>query len=135
MSKYSAPVNDMNFLLFDVFQADEFWQDNAQLAESIDRETANAILLESAKVTEGVIAPNSRAADEEGVTWTDGKITTPKGFKEAYNVVAEGGWVGLAGDPEYGGMGMPKMLSAMHEEMMCGADLGFSLYSGLKDSI
>jgi len=131
MSKYSAPVNDMNFLLFDVFQADEFWQDNAQLAESIDRETANAILLESAKVTEGVIAPNSRAADEEGVTWTDGKITTPKGFKEAYNVVAEGGWVGLAGDPEYGGMGMPKMLSAMHEEMMCGADLGFSLYSGL----
>lgn len=131
MSKYSAPVNDMNFLLFDVFKADEFWQDNAQLAESIDRETANAILLESAKVTEGVIAPNSRAADEEGVTWTDGKITTPKGFKEAYNVVAEGGWVGLAGDPEYGGMGMPKMLSAMHEEMMCGADLGFSLYSGL----
>lgn len=131
MSKYSAPVNDMNFLLFDVFKADEFWQDNAQLAESIDRETANAILLESAKVTESVIAPNSRAADEEGVTWADGKITTPKGFKEAYNIVAEGGWVGLAGDPEYGGMGMPKMLSAMHEEMMCGADLGFSLYSGL----
>jgi len=131
MSKYSAPVNDMNFLLFDVFKADEFWQANAQLAESIDRETANAILQESAKVTEGVIAPNSRAADEEGVTWTDGVVTTPKGFKEAYNVIAEGGWVGLAGDPEYGGMGMPKMLSAMHEEMMCGADLGFSLYSGL----
>ncbi|GHB77248.1 acyl-CoA dehydrogenase [Psychrosphaera saromensis] len=131
MSKYSAPVNDMNFLLFDVFKADKFWQGNAQLAESIDRETANAILQESAKVTEGVIAPNSRAADEEGVTWVDGKVTTPKGFKEAYNVVSEGGWVGLAGDPEYGGMGMPKMLSAMHEEMMCGADLGFSLYSGL----
>jgi alkylation response protein AidB-like acyl-CoA dehydrogenase len=131
MSKYSAPVNDMNFLLFDVFKADEFWQGNTQLAESIDRETANAILQESAKVTEGVIAPNSRAADEEGVTWADGKVTTPKGFKEAYNVVSEGGWVGLAGDPEYGGMGMPKMLSAMHEEMMCGADLGFSLYSGL----
>jgi alkylation response protein AidB-like acyl-CoA dehydrogenase len=131
MSKYLAPVNDMNFLLFDVFKADQFWQDNAQLAESIDLETANAILQESAKVTEGVIAPNSRSADEEGVTWQDGKVTTPKGYKEAYNVVAEGGWVGLAGDPEYGGMGMPKMLSAMHEEMMCGADLGFSLYSGL----
>ncbi|WP_341206012.1 acyl-CoA dehydrogenase C-terminal domain-containing protein [uncultured Psychrosphaera sp.] len=131
MSKYSAPVNDMNFLLFDVFKADQFWQSNATLAENIDRETANAILQESAKVTESVIAPNSRNADEEGVTWTDGLVTTPKGFKEAYNVVAEGGWVGLAGDPEYGGMGMPKMLSAMHEEMMCGADLGFSLYSGL----
>lgn len=131
MSKYSAPVDDMNFLLFDVFKADEFWQSNEHLAESIDRETANAILLESAKVTEEVIAPKSRNADEEGVTWSEGEVTTPSGFKESYNVVAEGGWVGLAGDPEYGGMGMPKMLSAMHEEMMCSADLGFSLYSGL----
>ena len=50
---------------------------------------------------------------------------------EAFNVVAEGGWIGLAGNPEFGGMGMPKTLAGMHEEMMCSADLAFALYPGL----
>ena len=131
MSQYSAPVKDMNFLLFDVFKANEFWQQSAQLAEAIDPETAKAILEESAKVTEQALAPFSRAADETGVSWNDGKVTTPESYKEAFNVVAEGGWIGLAGDPEYGGMGMPKSLAGMHEEMMCSADLAFALYPGL----
>lgn len=131
MSQYSAPVKDMNFLLFDVFKADEFWQQAPALAEAIDPDTAKAILEESAKVTEQALAPFSRAADEEGVEWTDGSVTTPASYKEAFNVVAEGGWIGLAGDPEYGGMGMPKSLAGMHEEMMCSADLAFALYPGL----
>jgi alkylation response protein AidB-like acyl-CoA dehydrogenase len=131
MSQYSAPVKDMNFLLFDVFKADEFWQQSPVLSEAIDPDTAKAILEESAKVTEQALAPFSRSADEEGVSWTDGKVTTPASYKEAFNVVAEGGWIGLAGDPEYGGMGMPKALAGMHEEMMCSADLAFALYPGL----
>lgn len=131
MSQYSAPVKDMNFLLFDVFKADEFWQQSPALSEAIDPDTAKAILEESAKVTEQALAPFSRSADEEGVSWSDGKVTTPASYKEAFNVVAEGGWIGLAGDPEYGGMGMPKALAGMHEEMMCSADLAFALYPGL----
>lgn len=131
MSQYSAPVKDMNFLLFDVFKAHEFWQSSAQLAEAIDPDTAKAILEESAKVTEQAIAPFSREADETGVSWKEGQVTTPSSYKEAFNVVAEGGWIGLAGDPEFGGMGMPKSLAGMHEEMMCSADLAFALYPGL----
>ena len=131
MSQYKAPVSDMNFLLFDVFKAHEFWQNNDTLAECIEPETAKAILEESAKVTEQAIAPFSREADEVGVSWNDGVVTTPESYKNAFNVVAEGGWIGLAGDPEFGGMGMPKTLAAMHEEMMCSSDLAFALYPGL----
>lgn len=131
MSQYKAPVNDMNFLLFDVFKAHEFWQQSPQLSEAIEPETAKAIIEESAKVTESAIAPFSRDADETGVNWDDGKVTTPEAYKNAFNVVAEGGWIGLAGDPEFGGMGMPKTLAGMHEEMMCSADLAFALYPGL----
>lgn len=131
MSQYQAPVNDMNFLLFDVFKAHEFWQNNPVLSEAIDPDTAKAILEESAKVTEQAIAPFSRDADETGVSWEGGKVTTPESYKNAFNVVAEGGWIGLAGDPEFGGMGMPKTLAGMHEEMMCSADLAFALYPGL----
>ncbi len=131
MSQYNAPLNDMNFILFDTFKVQEFWQENAHLSESIDVDTAMAILSESAKVTEEAIAPFSRAADEEGVAFDNGDVTTPNSYKESYNVVAEGGWIGLAGNPEYGGMGMPKSITAMHEEMMCAADLAFALYPGL----
>jgi hypothetical protein len=131
MSQYSAPVKDMNFLLFDVFKSDIYWQQNSALAELIEVETAKAILEESAKVTEQALAPFSREADEKGVAWNEGQVTTPDSYKEAFNVVAEGGWIGLAGNPEFGGMGMPKTLAAMHEEMMCSADLAFALYPGL----
>lgn len=131
MSQYQAPVNDMNFLLFDVFKVQEFWANNETLSEAIDPDTAKAILEESAKVTEQAIAPFSREADEAGVSWNDGAVTTPTAYKNAFNVIAEGGWIGLAGDPEYGGMGMPKTLAGMHEEMMCSADLAFALYPGL----
>ena len=127
MSQYNAPVKDMNFVLFDVFNVDQYWQSNPSLGEAIDVDTAKAILEESAKVTETAIAPFSRIADEEGVKWEDGVVTTPDCYKNAFNVVAEGGWIGLAGDPEFGGMGMPKTLAAMHEEMMCSADLAFAL--------
>ncbi|MBU2880655.1 acyl-CoA dehydrogenase C-terminal domain-containing protein [Psychrosphaera sp. B3R10] len=131
MSQYQAPVNDMNFLLFDVFKVQEFWANNDALSEAIDLDTAKAILEESAKVTEQAIAPFSREADETGVSWDDGTVTTPTAYKNAFNVIAEGGWIGLAGDPEFGGMGMPKTLAGMHEEMMCSADLAFALYPGL----
>ena len=131
MSQYKAPLNDMNFVLFDTFKVQEFWQSNPNLAEMIDVETGKAILAESAKVTEEAIAPYSREADEQGVTFNSGNVTTPESYKNSFNVVAEGGWIGLSGNPDFGGMGMPKTLTAMHEEMMCSSDLAFALYPGL----
>lgn len=131
MSEYLAPTKDMNFVLFDVLKADEYWQQNDALSEAIDKDTAQAIIEEAAKITGEVIAPLQAAADRQGVSFKDGEVTTPDGFKEAYKTYAEGGWVGLTGDVEYGGMGMPKSLATVADEMMCAADVGFSLYPGL----
>jgi alkylation response protein AidB-like acyl-CoA dehydrogenase len=92
----------------------------------------DAILEEAAKLCAQEIAPLNRSGDEEGVIRTeDAKIVTPKGFKEAYQHFAEGGWQALGGDPEYGGMGMPKQLTVLIEEMLYGANSSFALYPAL----
>lgn len=131
MAEYRVPLKDMSFLLFDVFKSDELWQSLPVLAERVDRDTADAILQECAKIAEQQIAPISREGDETGVSFNQGKVTTAPGYKEAFQTYAEGGWTSLGGEPEYGGMGMPKMITALHEEMLCAADISFSLYPGL----
>ncbi|MCO3597170.1 acyl-CoA dehydrogenase [Pseudomonas aeruginosa] len=131
MPEYNAPLRDMRFLLNDVFDAPALWQRLPRLAERIDADTAAAILEEAAKVTGGLLAPLNRSGDEEGAQWQDGAVRTPAGFREAYATYAEGGWVGLTGNPAHGGMGMPKMLAVQFEEMMYAANASFSLYSTL----
>jgi len=128
MAEYKAPLTDMNFLLYQVFNADKMWQQLPKLAEQVDKETAQAILQECAKIAEQELDPIARQGDEIGVSFKDGVVTTAPGYKEAFNTYAEGGWTALGGDVKYGGMGMPKMLTAMHEEMLCSADISFSLY-------
>ncbi|CEI01356.1 putative acyl-CoA dehydrogenase [Pseudomonas aeruginosa] len=131
MPEYNAPLRDMRYLLNDVFDAPALWQRLPRLAERIDADTADAILEEAAKVTGGLLAPLNRSGDEEGAQWQDGAVRTPAGFREAYATYAEGGWVGLTGNPAHGGMGMPKMLAVQFEEMMYAANASFSLYSTL----
>ena len=128
MADYTAPLRDMSFVLNEVFQAGKLWAQLPALAETVDNETATAILEEAGKVAAGSIAPTNRSGDEEGCSWNDGVVTTPKGFIEAYNTYAEGGWVGVGGDPKFGGMGMPKMITAQIEEMINSANLSFGLY-------
>jgi alkylation response protein AidB-like acyl-CoA dehydrogenase len=131
VADYQAPLKDMNFLLYDVFSMEAMWQSMPNLAEHVDRETAQAILQECAKIAEQEIAPLSRQGDEIGVSFKEGQVTTAPGYKEAFRTYADGGWSGLGGDPEFGGMGMPKVITALHEEMLCSADIAFSLYPGL----
>lgn len=131
MSIYQAPLADMRFNLFQLWQVHQFWQQNPVLAERIETDTASAILEEAAKVTAELIAPKAQLADEQGVSWSAGNVSTPEHYKVNYQQLCEGGWTALSGDPEYGGMGMPKSLATLYEEMMCSADIAFSLYSGL----
>jgi len=131
MADYQAPLKDMNYLLYDVFQNDQLWSKLPKLAEHVDRETCEAILSECAKISEQVIAPLSREGDEVGVSFNDGKVTTAPGYKSAFDTYVEGGWTALGGDVDYGGMGMPKVITSLHEEMLCSADISFSLYPGL----
>ena len=128
MAEYKAPLRDMRFILENVFDAPAQWASLPALAEVVDAETALAVLEEAGKLTGTAIAPLSRAADEEGCHYADTVVTTPKGFVEAYKLYAEGGWVGVGGDPAFGGMGMPKAISAQVEEMVNSASLAFGLY-------
>ena len=128
MADYKAPLRDMRFVLNEVFEVAKLWAQLPVLADTVDAETVEAILEEAGKVTSKSIAPLSRSADEEGCHWADGAVTTPAGFPQAYKTYAEGGWVGVGGDPVYGGMGMPKAVSAQVEEMVNSASLSFGLY-------
>jgi alkylation response protein AidB-like acyl-CoA dehydrogenase len=128
MADYKAPLRDMRFVLNEVFDAPTLWQALPALAEVVDADTAEAILEEAGKITANSIAPLNRSGDEEGCRWVDGAVSTPAGYADAYRLYAEGGWVGVGGDPAYGGMGMPKAISAQVEEMMNSASLAFGLY-------
>lgn len=135
MSIYNAPLQDMRFILNDVFKAEQFWQSNEKL-EHVDMDTVNMILEEMAKLSKNILLPINREGDEEGATHkigADGKgeVTTPAGFKDAYKEYAEAGWIGLGGDPEYGGQGFPKMVTMLAEEMMFTTNQSFSLYPNL----
>ncbi|MWK59810.1 acyl-CoA dehydrogenase [Pseudomonas otitidis] len=131
MPEYNAPLRDLRFVLHELFEAPRLWARLPALAETVDADTADAILEEAAKVTGSLIAPLNRSGDEEGAQWVDGRVITPAGFKAAYATYIEGGWVGLSGNPQYGGMGMPKMLAVQFEEMLYAANSSFALYSAL----
>ena len=128
MADYKAPLRDMRFVLNEVFEAPRLWAGLPALADVVDADTAEAILEEAGKVTARTVAVLNRSGDEEGCRWEDGVVHTPAGFPEAYKTYAEGGWVGVGGDPLHGGMGMPKAISAQVEEMVNSANLSFGLY-------
>ena len=128
MPIYNAPLKDMEFILNDVFKADEFWNKNPNLAH-IDMATATAILEEMAKFAKNVILDLNRPADESGgAQFNQGVVTTPQGFKEAFKQFAEGGWVGLGASEEWGGQNMPKMLTVLADEMIWSTNPSFMLY-------
>lgn len=127
MPVYNAPLTDMRFILNDVFNADQFWQSNEKLAH-VDSATAEAILEEMAKFAQGVTLPLNRTGDEEGARWENGDVFTPTGFKDAFRQYAEGGWIGLGADEEWGGQAMPKMLTVLADEMLFATNPSFLLY-------
>ncbi|MFY0664241.1 MAG: acyl-CoA dehydrogenase family protein [Natronospirillum sp.] len=130
MTDYRAPLEDMRFLLHSVFNLPEQWAAMPALNE-MSGDLADAILEEGAKLCEQVLAPLNRSGDEEGCTWSAEGVTTPSGFKEAYQTLAESGWVGLGGVTEYGGQGAPKGLTVLFEEMQYSANSSLTLYNVL----
>src|SRR6201991_1054515 len=130
MPTYKAPLEDVNFLLNDVFQIDRY--DNLPGFTDASADVREAILSEAAKLSEQVLQPLNHSGDLEGcVRHDDGRVTTPKGFKEAFNQVTEGGWLGLSAPVEYGGQGLTVTLSQVVTELMCSANMAFSMYGGL----
>ena len=128
MATYKAPLRDIRFLLNNVFAAEQLFASMPDTAEITDDLIA-AIVEEAGKIAEGLLAPINSSGDAEGCHFEKGTVTTPKGFKQAYKAFADGGWPSLTGDVNYGGQGMPKMLSAVIEEMLFAANSSFALYT------
>ena len=129
MTEYKAPLRDMHFVLHELAGLAEI----AKLPgfEEINAELVDQILEESAKFAGGVLSPLNKPADEEGSKWDQGKVTTPKGFKEAYRQFVEAGWNALQAPSEHGGQGLPKVVSTPVVEMWKSANLSFSLVTML----
>ena len=129
MPNYTPPLRDMFFLYHEVLNG--AYLQTLPGYEDVDRETVEAILEEAGKFCVQELLPINRNGDETGCHWEDGRVTTPEGFKQAYQLFAESGWGSLAMDPEYGGQGLPKTLHLMIDEMLCATNMSFSLYPGL----
>ncbi|MGL5164508.1 MAG: acyl-CoA dehydrogenase C-terminal domain-containing protein [Afipia sp.] len=130
MTIYKAPVEDVTFLLNDVFQIDRY--NNLPGFSDATADVRAAILDEAAKFSEKVLQPLNHSGDLEGCTrHDDGRVTTPAGFKDAFRQLADGGWLGLSGPAEYGGQGLPVTLSQTVNEFLISANMAFSMYGGL----
>ncbi len=125
MTQYRAPLRDMRFVLHELVGLDRI----AELpgCEAINDELVDAILDQAAEFSAEVLSPLNRPGDKEGAHWRNGDVTTPAGFRDAYRRFVEGGWNGLACDPEFGGQGLPSVLAAPVEEMWNSACLSFAL--------
>jgi acyl-CoA dehydrogenase len=130
MPTYKAPVEDVKFLLNDVFHMERYG--NMPGFADASPDVVAAILEEAAKFAEEVVAPLNRVGDLEGCKRNpDGSVTTPKGFKEAFRQMVDGGWVGISVPTEYGGQGLPATMTTVVSEFIASANLAFSMYSGL----
>lgn len=128
MPEYRAPVRDIQFMLYDVLDTEAHYQRIA--AEEASRDLIDAIVNEGGKFAEEVLAPLYQSGDA-GCTFNNGTVTTPTGFKEAYQQYVEGGWPSLSGDPAYGGQGLPESLSLTLNEMVNTANWAWGMYPGL----
>jgi 3-(methylsulfanyl)propanoyl-CoA dehydrogenase len=130
MPVYKAPVDEVLFLLNDVFGIAR--HSNLPGFADISSDLLEPILAEAAKFSEEVVQPLNRSGDEEGCRRNaDGSVTTPKGFKEAYRQYAEGGWMGISAPTEFGGQGLPETMTTVVNEMLASASMAFCMYPGL----
>ncbi|HEY8002688.1 MAG TPA: acyl-CoA dehydrogenase family protein, partial [Phenylobacterium sp.] len=127
---YQPPVRDYAFLLRDLLELERYANLPAFADASLD--VVDQILEEAARFTGEVLAPLNSVGDKEGCHWSpDFTVTTPKGFKEAYSQLVEGGWPALGADPAYGGQGLPHVVNLAFSEMSSAANMAFSMYPGL----
>jgi len=129
MAVYKAPLKDIQFVLNEVLDVSGL----AKLPgyEDATPDTIQAILEEAGKLCENVLFPLNRSGDEEGCTYENGVVRTPKGFKEAYQQFREGGWTATTCDPAYGGQGLPATVGFAITEMITASNQSFGMYPGL----
>ncbi|MBU3725032.1 MAG: acyl-CoA dehydrogenase [Burkholderiaceae bacterium] len=125
MADYNAPVRDMQFVVNELIPLSEITALPGY--EEAGEDLVNAILEEAAKFANGVLAPLNWVGDQEGCVYKENTVTTPKGFKDAYQQFSEAGWIGLGCDPDYGGQGLPALVSTAVCEMWHASNMAFTL--------
>ena len=130
MPAYKAPLRDMRFLMNEVFDFPAHYTTLSNGADATP-DMVDAIVGECARLCEEVLAPINLSGDLEGCHFDNSEVTTPKGFKEAYDQYVAGGWQGLSHPAEYGGQGLPMSLNLIKAEMMGTANWSFTMYPGL----
>ncbi|TYL47886.1 acyl-CoA dehydrogenase [Marinomonas sp. IMCC 4694] len=124
MSEYHYPINDITFSLINIAKIDRL---TPYLDDPIDKDLLEAILAEAGKLSEQIIAPINASGDKEGSRVENGAVIEASGFKDAFKAYSGGGWIGLSGDPKYGGQGLPSYIATAVNEGVQAANLAFSL--------
>jgi alkylation response protein AidB-like acyl-CoA dehydrogenase len=132
MPTYTPPLRDMQFVMNEVLNVSDDLKALPKYAD-IDVDTINAVLEEGGKFASEVAFPLNISGDQEGckLDIATHEVTTPKGFKEAYQKYVEGGWPALACDPEFGGQGLPLVVNQCFYEMLNSANQAWTMYPGL----
>ena len=129
MPSYSAPLRDQRFVLNEVLNVQQYGN-LPSFADAPD-DIVNAVLEEGGKFCENVLYPLNKVGDREGCTLSDGVVTTPTGFDDAYNQLTEAGWTALSAPTEYGGQGLPHYLNLAFSEILSASNMAFGMYPGL----
>ena len=127
---YAAKEKDADFLMNQVFNVQQNWS-QIEAYQEFSEELVRAVVAEGGRLATEVMAPLNEVGDAHGCQLNDGEVTTPPGFKEAFAQITEGGWLGLTGNPAFGGQGMPKSLAGLIEEMFWAANSSLFLYGSL----
>lgn len=130
---YQAPVEDIRFVFKELADLEGVLSLPAH--GDLDLDTVDAVLQENARFVEEIVAPLNRNGDLQGAKWEDGKVRLTPGFREAFHEFTQGGWQGLQHDPEWGGQGLPRLLSAAASESLNAANLSFALCPLLTDGV
>ena len=130
MTEYRAPIEDIRFVMEDLLDIHKHYQKYPDFQE-VTPDVVDMVLTECAKFCETELAPLNQSGDKEGCVWEDGKVTTPQGFKEAYQHYIDGGWQGISHPVEYDGQGLPNSIGLIRTEMIGTANWSWSMYPGL----
>ena len=130
MTNYTAPIDDIKFVIEDLFDLYDHYQKYPEY-EDVTPDLVEMVLSECAKFCESELAPLYQSGDKEGCHFSEGEVTTPKGFKAAYQKYVDGGWHGLSHPVEFGGQGLPQSLGLARTEMTGTSNWSWSMYPGL----
>src|SRR5690242_10635304 len=126
---YTAPLADVRFALYDVLEVEKLFV-RLPGCEALNRELMDAVLEEAAKFSQAVLAPLNQTGDQQGCTFDKdtASVTTPEGFKRAYEQFVDGGWAGLTAPEAFGGQGLPEAIGAPVKEFIDSANLAWGAY-------